>query len=51
MSLPLITAQYKRLRREAYGDQIKEEIVSQQDLEAVYDLASYNISENLFMDT
>lgn len=51
LTLPLLTAQSKKLRREAYGAQIEEEIASQQDLSAVYDLASYSMSEEFHQKT
>ena len=51
LTLPLLTAVFKRLRREAFGDQVKEDIISQQDLDAVYDIASYSLSGEVFQET
>ena len=51
LTLPLVTALYKKLRREAYGSGESEEILSPRKIYAIYDYASYEMSEDLALDT
>jgi hypothetical protein len=51
MTLPLLTAFFKELKREAYGAAASEEILTQRNVPPVYDYASYRVSEDLALET